>query len=72
MAMETKQALLRFATGCPTVPLDGFDPEFTLVCKLHAKYYKHSYYKPCTCNPKTVNRWIKDLNLIWDNGNKTD
>ena len=32
MAMETKQALLRFATGCPTVPLDGFDPEFTLVC----------------------------------------
>ena len=42
--------------------------EFELVCKLHAKYYKHSFYKPCTCSPKTVNRWIKDLNVIWDNG----
>ena len=32
MNMETRQSMLRFATGCPTVPLDGFDPEFTLVC----------------------------------------
>ena len=46
--------------------------EFELVCKLHAKYYKHSFYKPCTCSPKTVNRWIKDLNVIWDNGTKKD
>ena len=22
--------------------------EFELVCQLHAKYYKHRYYKPCT------------------------
>jgi|TARA_B110000261_G_C13069671_1_gene351622 hypothetical protein len=42
--------------------------EFTLVCQLHAKYYKHTYYKPCTCSPKIVKRWIKDLNLIFDNG----
>jgi|14BtaG_2_1085337.scaffolds.fasta_scaffold203476_2 hypothetical protein len=46
--------------------------EFELVCKLHAKYYKHSFYKPCTCSPKTVNRWIKDLNVIWDNGTEKD
>jgi len=46
--------------------------EFELVCKLHSKYYKHSFYKPCTCSPKTINRWIKDLNIIWDNGNKKD
>ena len=32
MSVEKRQAVLRFATGCPTVPLDGFDPEFTLVC----------------------------------------
>jgi hypothetical protein len=32
MDTETRQAILRFATGCPTIPLDGFDPEFTLVC----------------------------------------
>jgi hypothetical protein len=46
--------------------------EFELVCKLHAKYYKHRFYKPCTCSPKTVNRWIKDLNVIWDNGTEKD
>ena len=46
--------------------------EFELVCELHAKYYKHSFYKPCTCSPKTVNRWIKDLNVIWDNGTEED
>ena len=44
--------------------------EFELVCQLHAKYYKHTFRKPCTCNPKLVNRWIKDLNKIWNNGNK--
>ena len=41
--------------------------EFTLVCKLHSKYYNHTFYKPCTCSPKIVKRWIKDLNLIFDN-----
>ena len=44
--------------------------EFELLCQLHAKYYKHTYYKPCTCNPKTIVKWIKDLNIIWDNGIK--
>jgi hypothetical protein len=43
--------------------------EFELVCQLHAKYHKHKYYKPCTCNPKVINKWIKDLNVIWNNGN---
>ncbi len=44
--------------------------EFELVCKLHAEYHKHNYYKPCTCNPKTIKQWIKDLNVIWNNGIK--
>ena len=46
--------------------------EFELVCQLHAKYYKHKYHKPCTCNPKKIVQWIKDLNIIWDNGYKKD
>ena len=46
--------------------------EFDLVCNLHSKYYSHTYYKPCTCSPKTINKWIKDLNIIWDNGDKKD
>jgi len=44
--------------------------EFQLVCNLHSKYYKHSFYKPCTCSPKTINKWINDLNIIWNNGNQ--
>ncbi len=43
--------------------------EFRLVCELHATYYKHRYYKPCTCSPKKIKRWINDLNKIWNNGN---
>jgi len=43
--------------------------EFNMVCKLHATYYNHKYYEPCTCNPKLINKWIKELNIVWDNGN---
>jgi len=46
--------------------------EFQLVCELHAKHHKHTLYKPCTCDPKTINKWIKDLNVIWGNGLKED
>tara|TARA_R110002020_G_scaffold172762_3_gene363200 strand:+ start:3908 stop:4117 length:210 start_codon:yes stop_codon:yes gene_type:complete len=42
--------------------------EYKLVCDLHSKYYKHKFYEPCTCSPKTINKWIKELNVIWDNG----
>ena len=44
--------------------------EFTMVCNLHSTYYKHKFHKPCTCSPKTIKKWIKELNIIWDNGNK--
>lgn len=39
--------------------------EFQMVCDLHSKYYNHRYYEPCTCNPKTIQRWIKDLNDVF-------
>ncbi len=32
MTSDERAGVLRFTTGCPRVPLDGFDPEFTLVC----------------------------------------
>jgi len=44
------------------------DTEYRTICALHSKYYKHKYYRPCTCNPTTIKNWIKDLNIIWDNG----
>ena len=43
--------------------------EFKMVCELHSRYYKHKFFQPCTCSPKTINKWIKELNVIWDNGN---
>jgi hypothetical protein len=44
--------------------------EYKMVCELHAKYYKHKYNEPCTCNPRRIKQWIKELNIVWDNGNK--
>jgi len=44
-------------------PKNTLQPEdFELICKLHAKYFNHRYYKPCTCNPKEIKRWISQLN----------
>lgn len=40
--------------------------QYELICKLHSKYYNHSYYKPCTCNPKTIKTWIAQLNDIYE------
>jgi|TARA_R100001480_G_scaffold3916_1_gene10009 hypothetical protein len=42
--------------------------EFKLVCYLHSKYYLHKYNEPCTCSPKIINKWISELNAIWNNG----
>tara|TARA_R110000796_G_scaffold10042_3_gene33678 strand:- start:7282 stop:7479 length:198 start_codon:yes stop_codon:yes gene_type:complete len=40
--------------------------QFDLVCELHAKYFKHKFYKPCTCNPKVIKKWIDQLNELYD------
>lgn len=40
--------------------LSGKDYEH--ICRLHAKYFDHSFYKPCTCNgAKTIKEWAKQL-----------
>jgi len=36
--------------------------EFEFLCRLHADLFNHKYYKPCTCRPKEINKWIKDIN----------
>jgi len=46
------------------------DAEYKMICQLHSEYYNHKYHRPCTCNPRTIKSWIKDLNIIWDNGVK--
>lgn len=44
--------------------------QFELVCQLHSKYFKHKFYKPCTCNPKVIKEWIQELNKIYESNSK--
>jgi len=39
-----------------------------VIANLHAKYYKHSFYKPCTCSGKTWQQWVAQLNDIYGQG----
>jgi len=43
--------------------------EYNMVCEMHSKYFKHKFYKPCTCNPNTINQWIAQLNDLYENNN---
>jgi len=38
--------------------------QIELICELHAKYYKHKYNEPCTCNGSIYKKWIAELNKI--------
>lgn len=40
--------------------------EFEMIAKLHSEYMNHTYYKPCTCNPRVIKTWIEDLNEIYN------
>jgi hypothetical protein len=40
--------------------------QFKLLCDLHAKYYKHRYYEPCSCRPKEIRMWIADIDRLYD------
>ncbi len=40
--------------------------QFELVCLLHAKYFNHKFYKPCTCSPKTIKTWIAQLDKLYE------
>jgi hypothetical protein len=36
--------------------------EFEFLCQVHSELFNHKFYKPCTCRPKEINKWIKDIN----------
>ena len=42
-------------------------PQYKLLCRLHSKYYNHTYYEPCSCRPKELVRWIADIDRIYNN-----
>jgi hypothetical protein len=44
-------------------------PEQKLIAKLHSQLFNHSYFIPCSCNPKKAQRkfknWIEDINKLY-------
>lgn len=44
--------------------------QFELVCQLHSKYFKHKFYKPCTCNPKVIKEWIAQIDKLYESNNE--
>ena len=40
--------------------------QYKLLCRLHAKYYKHNYHEPCSCNPKRLLQWISDIDKVYE------
>jgi len=40
--------------------------QYRLLCTLHSRYYNHKYYEPCSCKPKTLVMWIKDIDNIYN------
>ena len=43
--------------------------EYVLICTLHSDYYEHKMYRPSKCcGQKILNKWVKELNEIYDNG----
>ena len=63
-------------TGFKEAMVNGFtDNDLKLVYRLHAKYFVHNYYEPCGCGGAkrmdTINKWIADLEKVYDNGVQT-
>lgn len=42
--------------------------EQELIASLHSKYFAHQFYLPCGCSPKEWNKWINDLNILFESG----
>jgi len=40
--------------------------QYRLLCTLHARYLNHPYYEPCSCKPKILVMWIKDIDNIYN------
>jgi len=39
-----------------------------IIATLHAKYYKHQFFMPCSCSGKTWKQWVAQLNDVYANG----
>lgn len=63
MNEQEKQAWIDFKSKV-TTKLN--QKQFKLLCELHAKFYKHKYYEPCSCRPKEIRMWIADIDRLYN------
>lgn len=63
MNQKDKEAWIDFKA---TVTSKLNQKQFKLLCDLHAKYYKHRYYEPCSCRPKEIRMWIADIERLYN------
>ena len=63
MNKEDRDAWVSFKAVVTTkVPQE----QYKLLCTLHARYYNHKYHEPCSCRPKEIVMWIKDIDRIYE------
>tara|TARA_R100000278_G_scaffold123162_1_gene111602 strand:+ start:643 stop:912 length:270 start_codon:yes stop_codon:yes gene_type:complete len=62
-------------TGFKQLSFGFTDKDLEIVYRLHAKYFVHTYNEPCGCGGvkkmDTINKWIADLQKVYDNGVQT-
>ena len=47
--------------------------EYRIICELHAKYFNHKLKYVCKCSPKSIQKYIDDLNEYYlSNGGKDE
>jgi hypothetical protein len=63
MVAEDKEIWIDFKANV----VSKITPEYKkILCTLHAKYYNHKYYEPCSCDSKIYRMWIADIDRIYN------
>ena len=62
MVAEDKEIWIDFKANV----VSKITPEYrNILCTLHAKYYNHKYYEPCSCDAKIYRMWIADIDRLY-------
>jgi hypothetical protein len=40
--------------------------EYRMVCEIHAQEFNHKIDYVCKCNPSRIQKFIDDINLVYD------
>ena len=63
MVAEDKEIWIDFKSNV----VGKLNPEYKkILCTLHAKYYNHKYYEPCSCVAKIYRMWIADIDRLYN------